>query len=444
MVPYLRGLHLTLESWRDWRNKDGWKLPAREIETLIDAMKDYAPLPVLFTDLPKKKGKCIDTVTAAPRLKADVEAMSRLVRARVAPKVVRRSRKMATAYYGLGDASGQGYGNGLVIGNQCHMEYGHWNDEIRAKHSNIKELTNLVGTVENAYAKGLLVNAELFLCTDNFVSEAAYYNGGSTRNSELNDLIFRLWDLQMKGNFVLHMIHIAGTRMIDSGIDGLSRGDKAEGIALGKDILQYVPLNLFPFDRSPTLKEWIESWWDSGYGHLQEMTSENWFDKTMDAGNFLWNVPPAAGDVAVEQLCTHKHRRPESMHIFVIPRLFTSIYRKQLLKVADLAFSVKPKFTFWNKDMHEPLIIVVCFPLLPHDRKFAPWRLKNTVLVEGTRCKLHRMQEEGDQVDWSHLRKLLLRARTIPTMPDGMARKMLRTTLRGPLPQTSNSRKRKR
>eukprot|EP00979_Chaetoceros_neogracilis_P013777 scaffold4083_cov261-Chaetoceros_neogracile.AAC.1 len=106
----------------------------------------------------------------------------------------------------------------------------------------------------------------------------------------------------MKGNFRLHVIHIAGTRMIESGIDGLSRGDKAEGIALGKDVLQYVPLNLFPFDRSLRLLPWVKSWWDPGYGPLTEMTCDDWFEKTTNGGNFLWNVPPAAGEVAVEQL----------------------------------------------------------------------------------------------------------------------------------------------
>ena len=50
MVSYLRGLRLTLESWRDCRNEEGWKLPVREIETLIDAMKYSAPLPVLFME----------------------------------------------------------------------------------------------------------------------------------------------------------------------------------------------------------------------------------------------------------------------------------------------------------------------------------------------------------------------------------------------------------
>jgi len=111
----------------------------------------------------------------------------------------------------------------------------------------------------------------------------------------------------MKGNFSLNLIHISGTRMIKSGIDGLSRGDKAEGIALGKDILKYVPLNLSPFDRSPFLRDWVMDWWDTGYGALIEMTSEDWYDKTMNAGNFLWNVPPATGEVVLTQLCIHKH-----------------------------------------------------------------------------------------------------------------------------------------
>ena len=55
-------------------------------------------------------------------------------------------------------------------------------------------------------------------------------------------------------------------------------------------------------------------------------------------------------------------------------------------------------------------LFTISFPLLPHDRRFAPWRLKNTFLVEGARRELHWMQENGDQVDWSHLQKFLLRA----------------------------------
>ena len=31
MVPYLKGIHHTLESWRLGRDKDGWKLNKNEI-----------------------------------------------------------------------------------------------------------------------------------------------------------------------------------------------------------------------------------------------------------------------------------------------------------------------------------------------------------------------------------------------------------------------------
>jgi len=63
------------------------------------------------------------------------------------------------------------------------------------------------------------------------LAEGAYYNGGSNRNKKLNALVFRLWNLQMTGDFAIHLFHIAGTRMVECGIDGLSRGDKSEGIS---------------------------------------------------------------------------------------------------------------------------------------------------------------------------------------------------------------------
>jgi hypothetical protein len=31
MNPYLKGIHLTLDSWRPWRREDGWKLTMAEI-----------------------------------------------------------------------------------------------------------------------------------------------------------------------------------------------------------------------------------------------------------------------------------------------------------------------------------------------------------------------------------------------------------------------------
>jgi hypothetical protein len=52
-VPYLRGLHLTLESWRDFtcRDEDGWKLVDKnEIQMLMAGMIDYRQLLTLFVE----------------------------------------------------------------------------------------------------------------------------------------------------------------------------------------------------------------------------------------------------------------------------------------------------------------------------------------------------------------------------------------------------------
>ena len=53
-------------------------------------------------------------------------------------------------------------------------QFGQWNAEIETRHSNYKELLNLVIVVENAEREGILEDCELFLFTDNFTAECAY------------------------------------------------------------------------------------------------------------------------------------------------------------------------------------------------------------------------------------------------------------------------------
>jgi hypothetical protein len=77
--------------------------------------------------------------------------------------------------------------------------------------------------------------------------------------------------------------------MIASGINGLSRGDKLEGIAMGANMKTFISIHLDPVTRSTNLLDWVYSWWPSNdYGDLHMMTVENWFDCSMSPGNFLW------------------------------------------------------------------------------------------------------------------------------------------------------------
>jgi hypothetical protein len=51
------------------------------------------------------------------------------------------------------------------------------------------------------------------MCTDNQTAEGAYHRG-SAPSRALFELIVTLYELQMKHDFTLHMVWIAGTRMI--------------------------------------------------------------------------------------------------------------------------------------------------------------------------------------------------------------------------------------
>jgi hypothetical protein len=194
-VPYLRGEHKTIDSWRGYRHDDGWKMMESEIWASIRADDDF-----LDIEEGKVQGEMIE---AMPRLYTDVLALSELTRDGAPPKVVKRRKKAGMVFYGFGDALGQGFGNAIEIDGKSYTEYRTWSSKLESKHSNYKELCNLVNTITKGYKTGLLRNAEIFLFTDNFVAECAYYNGGSNINKDLNELVFDLWNMQMKGDFYL-------------------------------------------------------------------------------------------------------------------------------------------------------------------------------------------------------------------------------------------------
>jgi hypothetical protein len=82
---------------------------------------------------------------------------------------------------------------------------------------------------------------ELFIFTDNMVSENAFYRGTSS-SPILFELVLRLHLLEMHGGWKLHVIHISGKRTIQQGTDGLSQGDMMSGVMGGVDLLSFVPL----------------------------------------------------------------------------------------------------------------------------------------------------------------------------------------------------------
>ena len=264
MVPYLKGLHLTLDSWRTGRDAEGFPLMKEHVHEVSN--NDQGP--PKFTKI-------------VPRLKQDVIALLKFVEDDLSPKIPVRSNKMAGAYL-WGDASGVGFGNSLWVEGKSWYDlgYGSWSIDMSAKSSNFREAYNLVVALERLVKENKIEKGtEVWIFTDNKVSEYCF-SKGSSRSKTLHELCVLLRLLEMSGAIYLHFVWVAGTRMIEQGTDGLSRGDMINGTMAGEMFLSFVPISDSAFDWSPELKKWIlDTLVPLGF-HLLDYN--NWFEFALE------------------------------------------------------------------------------------------------------------------------------------------------------------------
>ena len=189
-------------------------------------------------------------------------------------------------------------------------------------------------------------------------------------------------------------------------------------------------LHLSAIEWSTDVEPWIRSWWPVENEELQFLSPHGWFCEGHSTGSFVWTPPPAAARPALDVLSTARHKRPSCMHIVVIPRLFTVLWRKFLGKLADLVFTLPCGHPCWPKSQHEPLIVALCFPLIP----YRPFALRNCSQVPAIEGELRRMFARGTWGDGDCLRQLCQWARALGSMPEDVVRRMLRYPSVGPLP----------
>ena len=130
----------------------------------------------------------------------------------------------------------------------------------------------------------------------------------------LHDLLLKLRLLKTRAGRKIHFVHVVGTRMIDQGSDGLSRGNLMEGVTGGKAMEFFVPLE----PSSEAQAFWIGSslghrsiaailgtYWNQMIG-LTKGTMYQKAPKIVMAygylhkkGNFIWAPPPTVADAAL-------------------------------------------------------------------------------------------------------------------------------------------------
>ena len=239
----------------------------------------------------------------------------------------------------------------------------------------------------------------------------------------------------MKYGCMILVTHVAGTRMISQGTDGISRGRLNQGVSLGENMLKHCLWGKNALDAAPKLLEEIKHWTTSPITVLRQ---RDWYELGHDvqgwrlgykglkflvvrSGFCLWTPPPCAGDVAVEQLRISRSKRKRSTHCVIIPRLMTPLWLKPLYKVADLVFEIYPVHPFWEPNMHEPLIVAFVFPFISH----RPWQLRSTLKMLAMGRKLCTVFKSPDMAGRNLLQQLLLEIKKLPTLQSSVVWRLL-------------------
>jgi len=196
-------------------------------------------------------------------------------------------------------------------------------------------------------------------------------------------LVLSLRALEMAYSMTIHVIHVSGKRMIAQGTDGCSRGLLMEGVMTGQDMLEFVDLSQTAVERHPPLLDWVRSWTEKP--SLDPLTPKGWFEEghgytrgELDHHGvwmpvhgsrgqlFLWTPSPPVADAALEQLLMARHKRTDTFHVILVPRLMTPRWRRLFNKVCDFTFIVPPGSSFWPTNMFEPLWVGIVLPFTHH------------------------------------------------------------------------------
>jgi hypothetical protein len=277
-----------------------------------------------------------------------------------------------------------------------------------------------VETLERVVKLHQLSDSEIFIFTDNSTAEAAFWKGTS-KSRLLFELVLRLKLLEMNFGLILHVVHVSGRRMIAQGTDGISRADHSEGVMKGKDMRDFIPLHLNPLQREPKVKEWFD---DATKGlEFDWLKPEGWFSKGHTQGNFIWAVPSAAAEVVVEQLGFARLKRPEALHIIIVPRLMTGWWRRHLTRGTDGYMKLHDS-SVWNLDSQfEPLLVFFCLPFCSYDPKIG----ERKAIMD----RLQRLVPKDNvspipgAARGNFLHQLLVEARRICPMPRRMVSRLL-------------------
>ncbi len=200
MKPYLKGFHLSLETWQGERDKEGWKVPAKAMQAGVIEEEGLAAMSNVKLLLLTQTTEGWDVFALcpqagftllAPQFREDLEALLSLAEGKKPAKHCIRSIRAHTAFYGFGDASSLGFGATVEQPDGLHGRFGLWGRDEEGSSSKDRELQNLVETVEEEAAVGYLAHGKLWIFTNNLMFGSCFFWGRSS-SKLLHKLVLRL------------------------------------------------------------------------------------------------------------------------------------------------------------------------------------------------------------------------------------------------------------
>ena len=168
----------------------------------------------------------------------------------------------------------------------------------------------------------------------------------------------------------------------------------------------------------------------------------------------VWVMAPTVMETALELFGDDRLAHPRWPHVFVIPRLMTHMWRRNLGKDVDVLFTVPVGVPFWTAEQFEPLIVAIVSPLSPVPRYSGPWLVKGTdegaqlerSLIDGFKGNdprehhdvggnEQRVWEDALSGSWAVLQQLLAWAGRFPPVQKCMAREVLPGVRKRPIPE---------
>jgi hypothetical protein len=113
-------------------------------------------------------------VKPVPGYESDVMALKPFTDPQLPPKHHVRSKVVIAVAYGIDNASGKGFGSTITIDGILLWRSVQWKDFYEDEYSNRREIENIVTALEEYYPKTGIHYVELFMFTDNIVSENAF------------------------------------------------------------------------------------------------------------------------------------------------------------------------------------------------------------------------------------------------------------------------------